>query len=118
MANGHLNVANDFVSENVKNRMFWVKIRNFLFNSHFSAKNNKRGYEERWPRMLVYVLKIHGMTLHLKVLCTLKCVLKMWRMDIFIRHICGERKNIVGHRCIRVRMDGGGVNWFQRTVMF
>jgi len=23
---------------------------------------------------------------------------KMWQMDIFIRHQCGERNNIVGHR--------------------
>ena len=30
-----------------------------------------------------------------------KCVLKMWRMDILIRHQCGERNHIVGHRCIK-----------------
>jgi len=23
----------------------------------------------------------------------------MWRMALFIRHICGKRKNTVGHRC-------------------
>jgi hypothetical protein len=28
--------------------------------------------------------------------------LKMWQMDIFIRHKCGERKNIAGHRWIRI----------------
>ena len=25
----------------------------------------------------------------------------MWRMAIFIHHICGERKNTLGHRCIK-----------------
>ena len=25
----------------------------------------------------------------------------MWRMATFIRHICGERKNTLGHRCIK-----------------
>jgi len=29
--------------------------------------------------------------------------LKMWRMDIFIRHNCGERENTVGHRCSRAK---------------
>jgi len=30
-----------------------------------------------------------------------KFVLKMWRMDTFIRHKCGERENIVGQRCFK-----------------
>jgi len=27
----------------------------------------------------------------------------MWRMTIFICHICGEQKNTLGHRCFRWR---------------
>ncbi len=27
-------------------------------------------------------------------------VLKMWQMDILIRHKCGERQNTVGHRSL------------------
>ena len=90
MANSRLNVANSFVSEYFKNRSFWTKldiIYYFQSNSHFSVKNNSKDLN-RWLRILVVheICGLFGM------------FLKMWRMDILIRHICGERKNLVGHR--------------------
>ena len=47
------------------------------------------------------LLQINVIAWNLKSLWTLKCVIKKWRMGIFIRHKCGERKNIVRHRWVR-----------------
>ena len=38
---------------------------------------------------------------NLGILVTRDGYAKMWRMALCIRHNCGERENIVGHRCIR-----------------
>jgi len=44
-----LNVANDFVSEYFKNRMFLDKIGLFQFDSHFSVNNNNSKGQQRYP---------------------------------------------------------------------
>ena len=45
------------------------------------------------------MLEINGQHQILKNYALFKCILKMWRIDKFIRHKCGEHKIIVGRRC-------------------
>jgi len=39
-------------------------------------------------------------------------ILKMWRMAIFIRHIRGEQKNTLGHRCITVTVMAFEIDFY------
>ncbi len=84
MANGFHN----FILINLKKDIF-DKNEYFQFNSHLSVKNNLMGRNRDGHQIYGHLL--------VKV-SAFKYVLKMWRMDICIRHKCGERENIVGHR--------------------
>jgi len=44
---------------------------------------------------------VHDIGGFIKTFSLLAGILKMWRIDIFIRHKCGKSKNIVGNRCTR-----------------
>ena len=110
--------------------MFWTKkkflFKIFYFNSHFSVKTSYQlmswprmyflicswilncvrkgiaGYLLSWPRM--YLLKFSWILNCVRkgIARTLvNSIFKMWRMARFIRHICGEPKNTLGHRWVR-----------------
>ena len=72
-----------------------LEIYNLIYT--FLFKKTTNGLKRDDPGYY-YTMRL---TWNLKALLYFKCVLKMWRKDIFICHKCVERQNIVGHRCFR-----------------
>ncbi len=78
----------------------WSRL-DFSYLIHTFLLKTTQWPEKRWPRMLV----VNDIGEFIKTFYTFRHVLKMWRMFIFIRHKCGKRHNIVGHR------------WFRETLL-
>jgi hypothetical protein len=58
-----------------------------------------------WKETAQDIIKIKPFYTIVSDVVTILYVTKMWRMAIFIRHNCGERKNNVGYRCFIVSIS-------------